>query len=271
MLPVLFKIGGFEIRTYGLSLAISVLLGVWISMRRARRYDVRPEVIMDFAVIVMIASIVGSRLWYVVYHLDEFRGQWLNIINPFQNGTVGIAGLSMVGGIVLAIISSVAYAKIKKIHFLSLADIIAPVFLLGAGIVRLGGCYLNGCCFGSPTESPLGVVFPPEGVAAAYFPGTQIWPAQLFAAAFGFIGFGLVLWLDSTQRFRGFTFWLVFFYYSVSRFIVDQFRFYETPQVLASLGPITFNANHLLLLGLFAVSGYFLIRGWMNQRKSLID
>jgi len=266
MFPVLFKIGNFELRSYGIALALSVAIGVWIAIKRAPRYGIQKEMILDFSVIIMIAAIVGSRLWYVVYHVDEFRGQWLNTINPFQNGTIGIAGLSMIGGVVLAIISALAYAKIKKLNFLKLGDTIAPVFLLGEGIVRLGGCFLNGCCFGRPTESSLGIVFPHEGVAGSVFPGIHLWPAQLFASALGFIGFILVLWLERRPSFSGFTFWLVFCYYSVDRFIVDQFRYYETPQVLATLGPITLNANHLLLLGLFLVSINFLIWGKRQHR-----
>ena len=266
MFPVLVKIGAFELRSYGLALAISVALGIWIAMKRAPRFGIKKETILDLSVVIMLAAIIGSRLWYVVYHLDEFRGQWLNIINPFQNGAVGIAGLSMIGGVVLAIVSALIYAKIKNLNFLRLADTIAPVFLLGEGIVRLGGCFLNGCCFGHPTDSVLGMVFPPEGVAGSFFPGIHIWPAQLFASALGFIGFALVLWLERKPNFSGFTFWLVFLYYSIDRFIVDQFRYYETEQVLATLGPITINANHLLLVGLFIVSGIFLIRGWRQQK-----
>ncbi|HEX9970985.1 MAG TPA: prolipoprotein diacylglyceryl transferase [bacterium] len=266
MYPVLIKIGVFELRSYGLALAISVALGIWIAMKRAPRFGIKKETILDLAVIIMIAAIVGSRLWYVVYHVDEFRGQWLNTINPFQDGTIGIAGLSMIGGVVLAIISALTYAKIKKLNFLNLGDAMAPAFLLGEGIVRLGGCFLNGCCFGYPTESFLGMVFPPEGVAGSVFPGMHLWPAQLFASALGFIGFALVLWLGRKPTFSGFTFWLVFCYYCIDRFIVDQFRYYEAPQVLAALGPVTINANHLLLIGLFIISGVFLIRG-LRQRR----
>lgn len=267
MYPVLLKFGAFELRSYGLALAISVALGIWIAMKRAPRFGIKKETILDLAVIIMLAAIIGSRLWYVIYHVDEFRGHWLDTINPFQGGTIGIAGLSMIGGVVLAIISALVYAKMKKLDFLKLGDTIAPVFLLGEGIVRAGGCFLNGCCFGRPTDSALGIVFPPEGVAGSMFPHTHLWPAQLFASALGFIGFALALWIGRKNAFSGFTFWLVFLYYSIDRFIVDQFRYYESPQVLATLGPITFNANHLLLVGLFAVSAFFLIRGWRGQRR----
>jgi phosphatidylglycerol:prolipoprotein diacylglycerol transferase len=266
MHPILIKSGAFELHSYGVALALSVALGIWLATKRAPRFEVKKELILDFTIIILIAAIVGSRLWYVVYHLGEFKGQWLNTINPFQNGAIGIAGLSMVGGIILALISSLVYAKIKRLNFNNPGDAISPVFLLGEGIVRLGGCFLNGCCFGHPTESVLGVVFPPQSMAGSIFPNTHLWPTQLLASALGFIGLALVLWFERKPRFPGFTFWLVFSYYAIDRFIVDQFRYYEAPQVLATLGPLTFNANHLLLFGLFFVSVFFLIRGWRKPR-----
>ncbi len=153
MCPVLFKIGAFELQSYDLALAISVALGIWIAMKRAPRFGIKKDTILDFAMVITVASIVGSRLWYVVYHIDEFRGHWLNTINPFQNGTIGIAGLYMIGGVVLAIVLALIYAKIKKLNFLNLSDTFAPVFLLGEGIVRLGGC------FGRPTDNFLAWCF----------------------------------------------------------------------------------------------------------------
>ncbi len=267
MFPVLFKIGVFELHSYGLALAISVLLGIFVARKRAPRFDVDPNIVLDFALIIMLAAIIGSRIWYVVNHLEEFRGQWFDIINPIRDGYIGIAGLSMVGGVVLAIISSAVYAWVKKVNFITLGDTIAPVFLLGAGFQRLFGCFLNGCCFGKPTDSFLGIVFPPEGVAGAYFPGIAIWPTQLFASFLGFLGFALVMWLGKWHNFKGYTLWQVFAYYSIDRFTVDQFRYYEPQEILGTLGPLTINTNHVLLGGLLIICGYFWYKGWSKQRK----
>ena len=266
MYPVLFKIGNFELRSYGVALAMSVLVAIWISLKRASRFGVKQNYVMDLALVIMISAIVGSRFWYVISHVNEFQGHWFDTINPFQNGYIGIAGLSMVGGIVLAIFAALVYAWMKKLSFVTLGDAIAPSFLLGVGIVRLGGCFLNGCCFGRPTDSFLGVVFPPEGIAGSYFPGVPLWPTQLFAAALGFAGFALVLWLGKRHRFPGYTLYQVFAYYSIDRFIVDQFRYYESTQILVTIGPLTINVNHVLLAGLFVFCVVLWFRGWSRQR-----
>ncbi len=268
MYPVLFKIGSFEIHSWGVAFAITVLMGLWVAVKRASRFGMKSDHIMDLIVVIIISAIVGSHLWYVFYHTEEFRGHWIDTVNPFQNGYIGIMGLSMVGGIVLAILASLVYVWVKKSSFTALGDAIAPSFLLGVGIQRLGGCFLNGCCFGRPTHSFLGVVFPLRSVADSVFPGQSLWPAQLFASALGFAGFVLTLWLGRSHHFSGFTLWLVFGYYAVARFIVDQFRYYESPQILGQIGPLTINVNHVLLGVLFILCAVLWFRGWIKQRNA---
>jgi phosphatidylglycerol:prolipoprotein diacylglycerol transferase len=63
MFPVLFKILNFELRSYGVALAISILLAIWISLKRASRFGVKQNYIIDIALVIMISAIVGSRLW----------------------------------------------------------------------------------------------------------------------------------------------------------------------------------------------------------------
>jgi len=80
---------------------ISILVGLWVAVKRVPSLGVKPDHIMDLTVIIIISAIIGSRIWYVVYNTEEFKGHWIDTVNPFQNGYIGIAGLSMVGGIVL--------------------------------------------------------------------------------------------------------------------------------------------------------------------------
>lgn len=265
MYPVLLKIGNFELHTWGVAFAVTFMIGIYIAIQRARRFGLDRNIILDLSVVVMISALIGSRLWYVVFHVDEFKENWLDIINPFQEEYFGIAGMSMVGGVLLALLGSLVYTWIKKINFLDLGDCMAPSFLLGAGIQRLGGCFLNGCCFGKPTDSWMGIIFPSQSVAGSYFPGTPLWPTQLFASALGFIGFTVILYLDRKRKFPGYTLYLVLFYYAIDRFLVDQFRYYEPEQILGSVGCITFNVNHILLFAVMMMSLIFWIKGWINR------
>lgn len=262
MHPVLFKLGHFELHSWGLAFASAVLMGIWVAIRRASRFKVSTAAVQDVSLLIVVSAILGSRFWYVVYHLAQFRGRWLDTVNPFQGETIGIRGMSMTGGVVLAIVATFLYTRLRHIRFVTLGDVMAPSFLLGAGIQRVGGCFMAGCCFGLPTDSVLGVVFPASTEAHRLFHGAPVWPAQLFASALGFFGFALILWLDRRHSFPGYSFWLVFIYYPLDRFIVDQFRFYPPDQILTMLGPLRINVNHTLLGGLFLLSLTCWLWGW---------
>ncbi|RKY84634.1 prolipoprotein diacylglyceryl transferase, partial [candidate division KSB1 bacterium] len=180
MHPVLFRIGRFEARTYGLMLAIAFIAGIYYTIRKTRNLGINPNTIIDLAVVIVISSLVGSRLLYVVFHFNEFKNNLLDIINPFQSsGDIGIAGLTMLGGLIFALIFGMWYIKFKKLPVLKLSDIIAVPIAFGIFVTRIG-CFLNGCCFGIPCELPWAVKFPLESPAGYMFPGIRIHPTQLY-------------------------------------------------------------------------------------------
>ncbi len=275
MHPELFHIGRFAVKFWGLMMAISVVIGLFISLKRAKKMGVNPDLVYDMVILVVVSSIIGSRIFYVIFHLDEFSGNWLDIINPFSGpGGFGIAGLSMMGGVFLVVICAAVYSLIKKVKFSRLGDVIAPAFLLGAGITRIG-CFLNGCCYGRPTTGPFGIIFP-DGAAGSFCDYlsrmhpeqhfTGLIPTQLMASALGFILFFVVLVLERWKRFDGYTTWLVLALYSIDRFFVDQFRYYEPKQILGHLGPLVFTVNEIVLIVLFVLSAIMFFLG--SRKKS---
>ncbi len=234
MHPVLFKLGAFELRAYGFMLAISFLLGIYLAVRRGKARGIAAEKIMDLSVLIIVCSIVGSRLMYVLFHLDEFAGNWSDTFNPFQSsGQIGIAGLTMLGGVILALVASLIYLYVKKMPVLKFADAIIPVFFLGEAITRIG-CFLNGCCYGIPCAGPLCMVFPPDSPAGAMFQGVHIHPAQLYSSAYALIVFIALLLIDRKPRFDGYLLYLFLIFYGIGRFIIDLFRYYEDSMVILS-------------------------------------
>lgn len=247
MHPDLFSIGPVHIKTYGLLLAISFFLGVWLAVKRAEKNNQKSQDMLDLCFIIIIAAIVGSRFFYVIYHTEEFRGHWLDAINPFQSsGDIGIAGLSMMGGVVLAIIGALLYFIIRRIRPWPMLDAMAPSFFLGVGITRIG-CFFNGCCYGITTNSWCGVTFPYHNHA--------VFPTQLFSSAAGFIMFGLILLIEKKRKaFDGFTFWLAVMMYSVWRFAIDFIRYYEDSMVIFRIGNVHITRNQFLTVCLFIIA-----------------
>ena len=254
MHPDLFQIGPIHIKAYGLALAISFFVGVWLAAARAKKQNLNSQVVIDLSFIVLVAALAGSRLFYVVYHTEEFAGHWLDAINPFQSsGEVGIAGLSMMGGVILAIVAIMMYFIIRRTYPWPVVDIMAPSFLLGLGITRIG-CFFNGCCFGLPTKTGLGIIFPGDSMAGWVFPRIPLWPTQLLESAAGFVMFGTALLLEKKKSFHGYTFWIVIMMYSVWRFAIDFMRYYEDSMVLFSIGNVGISRNQFLSLSLFGIA-----------------
>jgi phosphatidylglycerol:prolipoprotein diacylglycerol transferase len=258
MHPVLVDLGPAAVRTYGFLLALAFIAGIWFSARRAKKLGLGVEWLPDLSLIILVSAIAGSRFFYVIYHLEEFEGRVLDMVNPIQStGEIGIGGLSMFGGLVLAIVSGIIYVRVKKLNLWRIADIVAPSIVLGLGIARIG-CFLNGCCFGLPSHSCLAVTFPPNAPAGYMYPGIPVFPIQLVASVYGFLIFGILLALDRYRRFDGFTFWLMLALYSIARFTVDFFRYYEESMIFVRIGATKFTANQALIVLIFIVSLFML-------------
>lgn len=259
MHPELFHLGPLSVKAYGLMLAISFFVGVWLAVWRAKKVGLSEKLMVDLCFVIMVAALVGSRFFYVIYHTDEFTGHWIDIINPFQSsGQIGIAGLSMMGGLVLAIIAGILYFIIRKTSPWGLLDALAPSFFLGEGITRIG-CFLNGCCFGKPTHCGCGVVFPPDSMAGWVFPNMAIWPTQIFSSIAGFLLAGALILTERKKTFNGYTFWIGLAMYSVWRFIIDFFRYYEDSMVFMQVGSLSLSRNQFLCFCLLIIAIWWFI------------
>lgn len=258
MHPTLIELGPAAIRTYGFLLALAFASGIWLSARRAKKLGLGTEWLPDLSLIILVSAIVGSRFFYVIYHLEEFEGRILDMINPIQStGEIGIGGLSMFGGLVLAIVSGIIYVHVKKLDLWKIADVLAPSIVLGLGIARIG-CFLNGCCFGTPSHSCFALIFPPDSAAGYMYPGIPVFPIQLVAAIYGFLIFGILIALEKHRRFDGFTFWLMLALYSAARFAVDFFRYYEESMIFTRIGQANITVNQAFIVLIFIVSLFML-------------
>lgn len=270
MYPELLRFLGIHfVRSYGVLLAIAFFAGIIWARKRAIKAGIPGQHVIDLSFIVLIASIVGSRFFYVIYHLDEFSDNILNVINPFQGGTVGIYGLSMMGGVILALISASLFFYFKKIRPWPLLDAMMPMFALGLGIARVG-CFLNGCCFGLPHEGLFGVIFPPDSGAGFQFPGTPLIPTQIYSSLAGLAILGIVLWSERFKKFDGHSFWLTIMLYSVWRFIIDFYRYYEDSMVFTLIDSTRLTRNQMLsvlLLVISIISYLVMFRRRINREK----
>ncbi|MBD3421243.1 MAG: hypothetical protein GF398_14090 [Chitinivibrionales bacterium] len=275
MHPILFEIPVFHfpIHSYGIALALSFIAGIILSSFRAKNRALDSEVVSDVGLYIIVAAILGARIYYVFLHFDEFKGNPLSIINPFQQSGVGIGGLVMYGGFIGAIAAGLLYFRLKRRPFLPYADAIAPSLGFGIFLTRIG-CYLNGCCYGGPTTSPIGVVFP-RGCAAGnyqlhltaekaallgeHIDTVPLFPSQLFLSAGGLLIGVIVLLAGHKRLFHGFEFYLTGALYSVHRFAVDFTRHYDS--ATEKLGPLSH--NQIVCIVLFIIFLGLMLQGAM--------
>ena len=270
MHPVLFRIGALEIRSYGLLLALSFLIGIYFSIYRAKKRGVDPNHIMDLSVILIISAIVGSRLLYVLFHLDEFRGHWTDTFNPFQsNGQIGIAGLTVLGGVILSFLSAYMFLRLRKLSFYQIADVMIPAVGFGIFLTRIG-CFLNGCCYGLPCDvgSHLGLTFPIESAAGSHFPGVPLIPAQLYSSFYGLIIFGALLFAERWKKFDGFLLALFFILYGIARYVIDIYRYYEDSMVIWAFGDRGLSLNQGISLVFVVIGIILLIIGYKKIKSN---
>ncbi len=220
MHPVLFG----PVKSYGLLLAVSFLLGMALSLRRGRRQGVDPAVIYDLVFLVLVTSLVGVRLAFVLTHLDDFHS--LPQVFAIWDG-----GLTLYGGILLATIAVWWFCRRRRLTFLKIADILAPGVILGIGITRLG-CFLAGCCYGKPCDLPWAVHFPPGSDPVRALGPHGLHPSQLYGSAAGFLIFAILLLWERRPAPMGATFARFVALYGLARFLEDFTRHYEADQRL---------------------------------------
>jgi phosphatidylglycerol:prolipoprotein diacylglycerol transferase len=236
MYPEIFGV----IKSYGLMLAISFALGLWLSIQRGKKHNLPSETIMDLVFGVLVSSIIGVRLMFVLTHLGDFH-PWYRMFFIWDGG------LTLYGGIGLATFTVWYMTRKRGIPFLVIADIFSPGVILGIGLTRIG-CFMAGCCFGSPTECGCSVSFPVGSPPFDHYGDVSVFPSQLFGSGGGFLVFGLLLLLERFSNYRGATFGRFLLLYGVSRFTVDFFRYYE-PEQIEALG---LSNNQWISMGMMA-------------------
>jgi phosphatidylglycerol:prolipoprotein diacylglycerol transferase len=210
---ILFHIGTFPIYSFGVMVAIAVMLGSWLTTRNAHRIGLTREQALEVLSWVVGLGVLFSRLAFVVQNLSWYL-QHPNEILDFRGG-----GMSWHGCIIGLVLAVWLQARRVGVGSLDLLDLCAPGSLLGLAIGRIG-CFLNGCCFGRECSLPWAVYLPDEITGKAAYRH----PSPLYEMTLAFIGVAILQRILAQRRFRGQVFWNFLLVYSIIRFIVEFFR-----------------------------------------------
>lgn len=141
------------VKSYGLMMVIGFLAAVTVIRYLSRRFTPDPQYITNAALYSLIAGVVGARIFYVIHYFDQFRGNLLGVFAIWKGG------LELLGGVILAIVVIYSYIRYHKLPLRHYLDVLAVGLMMALVFGRVG-CFLNGCCFGKPTDLPWAVRFP---------------------------------------------------------------------------------------------------------------
>jgi len=210
MYPEIAHIGPFILRSYGLLIAIGVVVGFLSIRRRAKKVGLSEDNILDLLLYLIIGGLIGAKLMFIFTNRFLF---YLN--NPAKILRNGGEGLSFIGIVVAGIPITYWFARKKKVNYWGLLDVLAIGTTVGYVIGRIG-CFFNGCCSGLPTNSWIGFRFNPFDYPR--------YPTQLFTSFGAFIIFFLLIRIDSKKKFYGKTFSWALILYGILTFFVEFLR-----------------------------------------------
>lgn len=252
--PVIFQIGPFALRYYGLMYALAALVGGWLLGKEARRKGIplTDDQRWNLILFVLFGGILGARIYYVAFNWDYY-GKFLSEIPAIWHG-----GLAIHGGLIGGVLTGIWYVRRHRLPFWKLADAGALSTILGQAFGRFGN-FMNGDAHGIPTTKPWGIVFPPGSIAGHEFPGIPLHPVMLYELVLDLAGFFLLWSIRKKPWGDGFIFCSYLLLYSVIRFFVSFFRADDL-----YMGP--FRAPHVVSVLLLVIVGTYVIKKRLWKR-----
>ena len=220
MYPELFRIGDFPVTTYGIFLAVGMLLALFVASRLAARDGLPRDRMYDLGLWALIGGLLGSKLlmFFVEDNVQVFSLDFLRSGGVYYGGFLG------------GFLAVVLLARFHKLSFWKVADALAPGLALGQAFGRQG-CFAAGCCWGKHTDLPWGVHFGERGHEYTGVPmygpdGSDLYlhPTQLYESFFMLAVFGFLFYLHRHKKFDGQILIAYGIIYSIFRFLIEFVR-----------------------------------------------
>lgn len=235
--PVAFEIFGLSIRWYGIFIATAVFLGTVIALKQSKITGIKEDDLLDLLLYAIPISIIGARLYYVIFSWELYRDNPIEALN-FRSG-----GLAIHGVLIGAVLTTIIFTKRRKISFWKLVDTAAPSLILGQAIGRWGN-YVNQEAHGYATDLPWGIMVD----------GVKVHPTFLYESIWNFGVFIFLMWYSRKKdHVEGAVFLWYLILYSFVRIFIEQLR---TDSLM--FGPI--RVAQLISVIIIGVASYILFK-----------
>ena len=268
---VAFHLGSWPVYWYGIIIAAGFLLAVVFCSRKAPQFGIRQDDIIDMLFFAVPLSIIGARLYYIIFYLDLYRRED-GSLDFGAMVRIWDGGLAIYGGVIAAVITLFVFCKVRKIKFLAFAALGVFGLLIGQMIGRWGN-FVNIEAYGGPTDLPwrMGIYQYVDGVRQY----VEVHPTFLNESLWNLVGLGLLILIAKKWRkFDGQMFLSYFAWYGVGRGFIEGLRtdslyFFNTPiRVSQVFGFATAAISIVLLIVLLGFRKHDPADLWVNQMKA---
>ena len=219
MRPTLFDIAGMGVPSFFFMIMIGALAATFFCAHVATKEGADPVVLLDFGIIAIIASVIGSRLFHVVVENPSYY--WEKPIRVFYFWQGGFVSIGAFLGSALAWIIYMRKRRLPAWRYLDIAVTAVPIIIF---FVR-AGCLLVGCCYGKPTDFFIHLTFnDPSSTAGYYYLGVPLHATQPYFMFNALIMWGVVLLTYKYRKFYGQVLATFMMYEGVSRFFIEFLR-----------------------------------------------
>lgn len=222
---------GFDIAYYGITIAIAMIVGISIALHEAKRTGQNQDTYLDLLMLTMLTSVVGARIYYVIFSWSNYKDNLGEILN-IRNG-----GLAIYGGIIAGVITVFIYSKITKMKFLQIADTVCMGLAAGQIIGRWGN-FFNREAFGEYTNNLLAMQLPVSAVRENEITSAmwnhvvtiggveyiQVHPTFLYEGLWNLMVLLFLFWFRKRKKFEGELFFCYLAGYGAGRFWIESLR-----------------------------------------------
>ena len=222
---------GFDIAYYGITIAIAMIVGISIALHEAKRTGQNQDTYLDLLMLTMLTSVVGARIYYVIFSWSNYKDNLGEILN-IRNG-----GLAIYGGIIAGVITVFVYSKITKMKLIQIADTVCMGLAAGQIIGRWGN-FFNREAFGEYTNNLLAMQLPVSAVRKNEITSAmwnhvvtiggveyiQVHPTFLYEGLWNLMVLLFLFWFRKRKKFEGELFFCYLAGYGAGRFWIESLR-----------------------------------------------
>ncbi len=256
--PVAFSIFGYDIMWYGIIITLAMVAGFFVAKHNAKFEGIKVDDVLDLAIFLIIFSMVGARLYYVLMKLENFDSFW-DVIN------VRRGGLAIFGGVGAGALTVFVVAKVKKIAVGKMYDMVAPGLILGQVIGRWGN-FMNAEAHGTETKLPwrMGIQYAGSATTRYYH------PTFLYESLWNLVGFILMMIFYKKKKFNGQHAIFYMIWYGFGRFFIEGLRT-DSLYFMKSFFGETIRVSQVVGAGIFVIGIVSMIVGLSRAKDRALD